>query len=825
MQPSATPQVEQAFGRTFPSRASSYRGTASRPPSLASIPDLEATSIDPTPLGRTVSGRRKRLSKRHPPTDLRVQALRDASRLDLPSPPGRPAVNRHSSLRTDDRTSKSGQNRHSHEQSLLRVGRSETQPRHHSYPPYRSITASQSTPELPPAVPQPAKLPRLQTNLPNTLCRTASAASANGLSSTPTTENEHTPRPKASLRRLSSLDNLLTYREEKERWKRASSILQQRSSATILTPGAGDEQEQEQPSESVMASPDVAAFNDKIHIEHAIPAATQPPPTHHKSRFRHITHEIGFCFSIAMTQFLAEYLISGFAIEVPRLFSNQTDMGLGLFWPASLLSLVLSATLLIFARLSDLYGGYPSFMFGAIWLTVWSVIPAFCHSQVMIDISRAMEGLALAAFMPSTFAMVATVYEEGPRKNFVIGLYSGCAPLGFFAGFLVAGALPQDKTYWFFWIAAVLAFTTLVGAYLTVPNDRTDRKKMDMKMDWVGSFFITAGLLLLAYSLAVEPYANQHHPEKTGFTNAICWAPFASGILSLGFALYWEGWKASCPLLPFDFFKPRSVKAFCFAGLCFYASYGVWLYMSAEFLQSPTCVTGSEKLMGIELALWYTPTAVGGIILCVIGGCLAHIVPIKLLLLVSGLAWIAAPLLLALAPLPLQYWTFVMPSMVCATIGIDLTFTVSLIFLAAVQPQRYQGVVGAVSSILVNLAMSFALPISEIIMKKAEASASSRYAQVDVDETMDLSPEIVHAGYKAAFLYGAASAGLGLIISVFFVHISREVVGRKTVQDEEQARETSSSEASTLIGELEQRHGEGTDEDEATPVQSTEYTR
>ncbi|KAI7334138.1 hypothetical protein KC315_g3900 [Hortaea werneckii] len=310
-----------------------------------------------------------------------------------------------------------------------------------------SIAASHSTPELPPAIPQPARLPRLQTDLPNAIGRTASAASANGLSSTPTTESEHTPKPRASLRRLSSLDNLLTYREEKERWKRASSILQQRSSATILTPEAGEEQEQ--PPESAMASPDVAAFNDKIHVEHAVSAAP-PPTTPHKSRFRHITHEIGFCFSIAMTQFLAEYLISGFAIELPRLFSNQGDIGLGLFWPASLLSLVLSATLLIFARLSDLYGGYPSFMFGAIWLTIWSVIPAFCHSQVMIDISRAMEGLALAAFMPSTFAMVATVYEEGPRKNFVIGLYSGCAPLGFFAGFLVAGALPQGKTYWFF---------------------------------------------------------------------------------------------------------------------------------------------------------------------------------------------------------------------------------------------------------------------------------------------------------------------------------------------------------------------------------------
>jgi MFS family permease len=268
--------------------------------------------------------------------------------------------------------------------------------------------------------------------------------------------------------------------------------------------------------------------------------------------------------------------------------------------------------------------------------------------------------------------MVGSIYPDGPRKNTVLGLYAGCAPLGFFAGFLTAGALPEDAPGWYFWIAAALSLITAVTAYLTVPHDRTDRQVLDLQMDWAGSFLITGGLILVAYALAVEPYAE-------GWSSPFVLGPLISGLGCLSVAFWVEGWFATCPLLPFDFFKPKSIKAFSLACLCFYASYGVWLYESAQFFQSPSATGTSEGIQGVTLALWYVPTALGGLILCVAGGALLHIVPIMALLLISGLAWIAAPLLLALCPLPMNYWAFVMPSMLCATAGIDLTFTVSVV--------------------------------------------------------------------------------------------------------------------------------------------------
>lgn len=205
---------------------------------------------------------------------------------------------------------------------------------------------------------------------------------------------------------------------------------------------------------------------------------------------------------------------------------------------------------------------------------------------------------------------------------------------------------------------------------------------------------------------------------------------------------------------------------------------------------SPSVTENPESIKGIVLSLWYTPMAVGGIIFCVIGGSLLHIVPIKLLMIISGLAWIGAPLVFAVGPIPLSYWSEVLPSMICGTLGIDLTFTIAAIFLSSSQPLKFQGVAGAVSSILVNLAMSFSLPISLIVKDSAAVRMQSDAAD------SDLTSEVW--GFRAAFIYGDVSAGCGLLVCIFFVRISRSVVSGKKQEDEEARPRISSSTASTV---------------------------
>ena len=205
---------------------------------------------------------------------------------------------------------------------------------------------------------------------------------------------------------------------------------------------------------------------------------------------------------------------------------------------------------------------------------------------------------------------------------------------------------------------------------------------------------------------------------------------------------------------------------------------------------SPSVTHNPDSVKGIMLSLWYTPMAVGGILFCLISSSLLHIVPIKLLLSLSGLAWVGAPLIFAVGPVPLTYWSEVLPSMICGTLGIDLTFTVASIFLSSSQPLKFQGVAGAVSSILVNLAMSFSLPISLIVKEAAATQVLNDTRGNEADSTV--------WGFRAAFIYGVTSAGCGLIICIFFVKISRSVVsGKKREDDEEWPKISLSSTAST----------------------------
>lgn len=400
-----------------------------------------------------------------------------------------------------------------------------------------------------------------------------------------------------------------------------------------------------------------------------------------------------------------------------------------------------------------MYGGYPVFMGAVFWLFLWTLIAGFSgHSIILLNICRAMQGLAIAAYTPSTFALFGSLYQAGPRRNLALGIYGACAPLGFYLGICVSAALPGRLWPWYFWIAAILAFFALFSAYLSVPSDKEDRPGLQLCMDWIGAVTITSGLILVAYALA-----SSSSDSGSWKTPAVL-VPFLVGIILLIIAVYIEAAVAQSPLLPMEFFTPKSVKPFALACLFFYGCFGTWLFTSTSYLQS------AYHAYGMKLAAWFTPLAVGGFLIATTSGFLMHRIPPTLLLLGSGCAWVAAPLFLALGNISSGYWAAPFPSMICGTLGIDLTFTISVVFLSSVSPLKYQGLAGAVSSILVNMGIAFSLSFAQII--EDQVVDHTDLSAVSAQTTAD----------RAAFLFAAASAAVGVVIVVFFVRISRGAV-------------------------------------------------
>lgn len=172
--------------------------------------------------------------------------------------------------------------------------------------------------------------------------------------------------------------------------------------------------------------------------------------------------------------------------------------------------------------------------------------------------------------------------------------------------------------------------------------------------------------------------------------------------------------------------------------------------------------------------------AIAGLICCVIVEPLLHAVHMKVLLVVTACIWIAAPTILAASPLPLSYWANVFPSVLCATAGINFTFTISMVYLTAVQPPELQGLCGAMCSIFLGLAFAFSLPIGQIIMTKVSGKNWMIDAPRERSDYDESDRESMILGYRAAFVYAAVSAALGLGFCIFGVSIPGVLRSAKT---------------------------------------------
>ncbi|PSS05330.1 major facilitator superfamily domain-containing protein [Coniella lustricola] len=473
--------------------------------------------------------------------------------------------------------------------------------------------------------------------------------------------------------------------------------------------------------------------------------------------FQSTAQEILFCTSMLLAQIMSEYFISGFNIFLPQLTDEMQIPDRAQVWPSSVFALVAGAFLLPFGRLSDIFGGYVVFTGGMAWYCVWTLACGFSADYKMLIACRALQGLGAAAYMPATVMNLGKTYRPGPRKNLVFGLYGACAPLGFYFGILIAGISNDLLSWrWYFWIAAIAMFVICIGGLLSIPKDVP--AKITGNMDYWGVLTIVPPLVLIVYGITDGAYA----PD--GWRTGYIIASLVVGVLLLGVATYVEGWVSTEPLLPGSMFKPRHMKTLVVALMFAYGTWGVFMYYSSFYLIN---VMGYSTL---QTALAFTPMVVGGIIIASVGGFTLHLLPGRLLMVISGLGFILSVLMFALLPVGGSYWAYVLPSMIGSTVGIDITYNVSNVFITTNIPLRHQGAAGALINSLFFFPVSLFLGVADVV--------SAEYAD-----------QGQRTSYKAALWFGTGCAAAALLLFCF-IDPGKAVSQLRAEEKEEQDQHT-----------------------------------
>ncbi|KAI1209118.1 membrane transporter [Annulohypoxylon truncatum] len=451
--------------------------------------------------------------------------------------------------------------------------------------------------------------------------------------------------------------------------------------------------------------------------------------------------EIGFCVSVLGSVMMAEFLVSGFSVLLPVLIKDTGIDPNQRTWPVTVFSLVTGSLLLPFGRLTDMFGGFPVYLSGLIWLMLWTIVGGFNRSLPAVLATRALQGVGAAAFLPAGTTLLGTTYRPGPRKNTVFSLYGGCAPLGFFSGIIIAG-LTGELVYWgwFFWIASILLAVLCTLTFFCVPREW--KRCSWSSMDWWGCLTSVCSFSLLTYAITEASHVDKHWASPRIFVTYIL------GSIALAAFVYIEGWVAMSPLLPFNLFTIKYIGPLFLALFFACGSFSIYLFYASFYIQT---ILAIKPLLA---AVWFAPMAAGGIIIALVGGVTLHRLPGTILLLLSGTGLVLCSLLFALLPENPNYWAWVFPAMVCSTIGIDIGFNVSSIFITTNVPKNQQGLAGACINGLSYLGISFFLGWADFAVASESTNGLSR-------------------SYKVAFWFAAGCGAVVILLVLGFIRIGK----------------------------------------------------
>jgi len=307
---------------------------------------------------------------------------------------------------------------------------------------------------------------------------------------------------------------------------------------------------------------------------------------------------------LALPTLLVSIDVSVLFLALPHL---SADLGAGStqqLWILDIYGFMLAGFLVTMGTLGDRIGRRRLLLIGAAAFGVASLLAAYSTSPEMLIATRAVLGVAGATLMPSTLALIGTMFRAAEQRALAIGLWVICVMVGMVIGPLVGGALLES--FWWgsvFLIAVPMMVLLLIAAPALLPEYRDpDAGRLDL----------TSVALSLATILPV--IYGLKELAKDG-PSALAVFAVAVGV-AFGVAFVRRQRRLPSPLLDLRLFADRTLSAALGIMLLGGAILGGVFLLVSQYLQL------IEGLSPLAAGLWLLP-AVGA---AVVGVLLAPLV-------------------------------------------------------------------------------------------------------------------------------------------------------------------------------------------------------
>ncbi|MFD3452127.1 MFS transporter [Streptomyces sp. NPDC058691] len=379
-------------------------------------------------------------------------------------------------------------------------------------------------------------------------------------------------------------------------------------------------------------------------------------------------------------------------LAIPFLTEDLRPTSTQLLWIGDVYSFVIAGLLVSMGSLGDRVGRKRLLLTGTAAFGALSVFAAYATTPGTLITARALMGVAGATLMPSTLALIRTLFPDARERSFAIGVWGAVSTAGAALGPVVGGLLLEH-----FWWGSVFLINLPVMAVLLIIGVRVLPESRDPgRGPWDPASVLLSLLGMFGVVYAVKQLAV-HGPGPAALGAGLLGAACLYGFVRRQLAL-------PTPLLDMRLFRHRGFSGAVLADLLTVLGLAGTVFFLSQFLQE---VQGRSPL---QAGLCELPSTLGAAATGLFAGAAARRWSVRGAV-AGGLGATGLALVALLALRPDSGYLFLGAALLVTGAGAGLSYTVTADVILSSVPPAQAGAASGVSETAYELGAALGIAL------------------------------------------------------------------------------------------------------------------